>query len=97
MSPQHSICDYSLLILDRLLAGCSTSSVLRQAIASYPEDTKREGHVRQDMLQFVSSFPSLAAVVEATRQQVAERGGREALEARRDRMEFDEFLYGWDE
>ena len=89
--------EYGLLILDQLLPQCQTLSELQSAIASYPEDTRREGQVIKDMQQFVASFPDLAAVVEETQRRVAERGGREEMERFRDHMEFDEFMSDWDE
>jgi hypothetical protein len=97
MSKHHPISEYSLLILDKLLSQCTTISELRSAIASYPEDTRREGHVIKDMEQFVASFPDFATVASETQRRVADRGGREEMERFRDRMEFDEFMSGSDE
>jgi len=97
VSHDHHISEYGLLILDQFLSKCKSFSELQSAIASYPEDTKREGHVIKDMQQFVSSFPDLEAVAEETRRRVLERGGREEMERFRDRMEFDEFMSGWGE
>jgi hypothetical protein len=91
------ICDYNLLILDSLVARCTTLAELQQAIASYPEDTRREGHVISGIQQFVAPFAALPAVVEATNQAIARRGGREALEQIRRQMELPESSYGYDE
>jgi len=89
--------EYGLLILDGLLLRCTSLAELQSAIAAYPQDTRREGEVIKDMQQFVASFPDLAAVTLETHRRVAERGGREEMERFRDRMEFDEFMSGWDE
>jgi len=97
MSQNYQISEYSLLVLDGLLRKCTTLSELQSAIASYPQDTKREGQVIKDMHQFVASFPHLDGVAEETQRRVAERGGSAEMERFRDRMEFDEFMSGWDD
>ncbi len=97
MSEVPLIADYNLLVLDGLIARCTTLSELQQAIASYPEDTKREGHVISGMQEFVARFETLPGVVEATEQAMARRGGREALERFSELMDFDEFMSRWDE
>jgi hypothetical protein len=93
----YFICDYSLLVLDLLMTKCATLEELRQAIADYPENTHREGHVVNDMQRFVACFSSYASLRESAKEQLAARGGREYLESYSDQMELNEFLCGWDE
>lgn len=88
---------YSLTVLSRLLSRCGTLPEVLQAVAAYPEDAHREGNVRDDMRQFVLRFSAYAPLVEAVRARVAEQGGPAALDALQDRMEFDEFMSGWDQ
>ena len=94
---EYRICDYSLLVLDAILARCTTLAELQHAIAGYPEDPKREGHVIKDVQQFVAPCATFPAVVEATNRAIAERGGRGVLDEIRRTMELWESTTGWDE
>ena len=42
-------------------------------------------------------FEPTVTIEDAIQKQLAERGGRKVLEQIQDKMQFDEFLYGWDE
>lgn len=85
--------EYHLTVLNKLLARTDTMEGLVQAITDYPEDTKKEGSVRSALLKMVASFRSLDDLQKAT-QDKREQHYRESF-ARQ--MDFDEFLYGWDE
>jgi hypothetical protein len=97
MSSDHFICEYSLLVLSGLLARSSTLPGLRSAVASYPEDRRREGRVAEDMLRFVGAFADYRSLAAEVRERVEGRGGERAMAEHRERMEFDEFMAGWDE
>ena len=94
---EYHLGNYALLLLLRLVAKCTTFEGLKKAVEDYPEDTKREGNVRQHMCEYVSQFQNFAQVVDAINKDVAKRGGIEALEAERGIFDFDEFMAGWDE
>jgi hypothetical protein len=89
--------DYTLLVLDRLHAGCNSLSELEAAIRVYPEDTHREGRVIDGMLEFLARYSSLSAVKDAIREEMQRRGGRDYLEDFSEQMDFNEFLCGWDD
>lgn len=97
MSSDRVICEYSLLVLNGLLVRSSTLPELRSSIISYPEDRRREGRVIADMLQFVDAFTDFGSLAAEVRKRVEERGGEQAMAEHRERMEFDEFVSGWDE
>src|SRR5262245_8502853 len=97
MTSDRFICEYSLVVLHGLLARSSTLPVLRSSIVSYPEDRRREGRVVEDMLQFVDAFTDFDSLAAEVRKRVEERGGEQAMTEHRERMEFDEFMSGWDE
>src|SRR5262245_58841069 len=97
MSSDRFICEYSLLVLNGLLARSSTLPDLRSSIVSYPEDRRREGRVVEDMLRFVGTFTDFGSLAAEVRKRVEERGGEQAMAEHLERMEFDEFMSGWDE
>jgi hypothetical protein len=97
MPSDEFIREYGLRVLNGLLAGSSTLPELRSSIASYPEDRTREGRVIEDMLRFTDAFTDFGSLSAEVRKRVEERGGEQAMAKWRERMEFDEFLSGWDD
>jgi hypothetical protein len=97
MSSDRLICEYSLLVLNGLLARSSTLPGLRSSVVSYPEDRRREGRVVADMLQFVDAFTDFGSLAAEVRKRAEERGSEGAMAEHLERMEFDEFISGWDE
>ncbi|MBI4231558.1 MAG: hypothetical protein HY608_12050 [Planctomycetes bacterium] len=88
---------YDLTILSRIVSRCRTLPELLREIQAYPEDTRREGRIREGMAAFALRFASFERLAEAVQALVAGHGGQQALDDLQERMESDEFMSGWPE
>ena len=97
MTQEPRLGQHTLLVLNGILSRCASLAELERAIADYPEDRLREGTIIQGMQRFVSACGDFERVRQVVEQGLAEAGGLGYLESFRDQMDFNEFLYGWDE
>jgi hypothetical protein len=89
--------NYALLILHKMAQENSSVETLRDRIICYQENTKREGYMKQDMLNFISAYQHYSEITDSILREMDKRGGKAALESERDLLDFDEFMSGWDE
>jgi len=78
-----------VIILDRLVQKVSSL----EGVDKYPEDTRREGFVCENMMGFVAEFSTFEKLKQGVEQQIDNNGGRSSTKSHYDSMERLESWY----